>query len=760
MRKQPGFAATAILSLALAIGGTTAMFTVIRAVLLKPLEYPLALSPVAIMTLSGGAEPEVLVATQVSAGYLQILGIEPLLGRGFRPEEDTPGGAPVAMISAELWQHRFGGDPRIMGKTAILSAVPYTIIGVLPPHFRFPFAGVAVWMTAPTEWSAMPLQARTLSPYLTIYGRLKPGVSLAQANVELKVIRTQYARAHPAMLDAKPRSPEISPMKDQMVTGVRAMLWMLFGAASFVLMIACANLAGLLLARSASRAREFAVRAALGAARARLMRLLLSESLALSLCGGALGVALAAYLLRGISSMTAFQLPRAGEIHMDWMVLAFAAVTSILTGVLFGLAPSLGASRPDLMAALRTSGAMSNQPSPAARWNLRSVLLVGQVALSIVLMIGAALLMRSVAQLRGVDVGFNAANLLTFNVLLPPARYNENQKVSVFFAELVDRLGSLPGVRSAAAAWYLPMTLSAGTPVQDAAQTPLPLNQRLIATLLVVSPGYFHTLGIPFEHGREFADRDKDGTQRVAIIDEALARRLWPAYPDGESPIGKRLLIGGVNPRAAEIVGIASNVHQQLEGNVWPESVYEAFAQHPQQSAAVVVRTSSDPLRLTRAARGQVQALDRDQTISGVRTMEDLVEDQVGERRLLTILLGSFAGVALLLAVIGIYGVIAYSVAQRTQEVEIRRALGAQQADILSLLIRQGLVLGFAGIAIGLAGAYALTRVMTNVLFRVSATDPATFAGIAILFLLVTLAASYIPASRATKIDPMAALRI
>ncbi len=794
IRTRPLFAATAVITMALAIGGTTAIFTVIRAVLLKPLPYRDPDQLVRIeggattsrfaemragahsftdlgaftgwenITLSGGAEPEVLGGVHVSASFLRVLAVEPLRGRGFRPEEDSPGAPPVAMISAELWQRRFGSDPQVAGKTALLADTPYTIIGVLPPHFRFPFADVDVWMTAPSEWNAMPPKARMLSPFLTVFGRLKPGVTLDQANAELKVIRRRYAMAHPAMLDAKPKSPvEVTAMRDHLVADVRSMLWMLFGAASFVLLIACANVAGLLLARAASRSREFAVRAALGAARIRLIGQLLAESVLFAIAGGLLGVLLAFYVLRAIPKMSVFILPRAYEIQLDWIVLVFAAVLSIATGVLFGLAPSLGASRPDLIAALRTSGVASTPGVPRRflpGWNIRGVLLVGQVALSIVLLIGAALLMESVARLRGVDVGFNPANLLKADISLPPVRYDTDQKTATFYRDLVERVASLPGARAAAVAWYLPMMGAAGTPVQDAAKPPLPLNQRTIATLLIVTPGYFHTLGIPLRRGRAFGEQDTPDAPRVAIIDEALARRLWPAYPAGADPVGQRIFVGGLNPKAAEIVGIAANVPTGLEGGPWPEGVYEAFAQHPQKAAVLAVRTAGDPLSLTKAVRGQVQALDRDQTVAGVQTIDDLLEEQVGQRRLLTILLGSFAGMALLLALIGIYGVIAYSVAQRTQEVGIRRALGAQQGDILRLVMRQGFILTVTGIVIGLIGAGVLTRVMTTLLFHVSATDPATFAGIAALFLVVSLAASYVPARRAARIDPMSALRV
>ena len=395
MRKNPMFAATAVLVLALGIGGNTAMFTVIRAVLLKPLNYRdadrlfrisggatparfeemktsqrsfsgiAAFTAQETLTLAGGPAPEVVTGARVSAGFLQILGVDPLLGRGFLPAEDSPGGAPVVMISSELWNRRFGRDPRIAGKTAIFAAAPYTIIGVLPPRFEFPFPGVDVWMTRPSEWSLMPPKSRLLSPFLTIFGRLKPGLSLAQANAEMTVIHRRYALAHPAMLDARQKSAaEVSPMKDELVARVRSMLWMLFGAVGFVLLIACGNMASLLLARASSRAREFAVRSALGAARTRLIGQLLAESVLLSSAGGVLGVLLASWCLRAIPAMTAVDLPRAGEIRLDWMVLVFAAALSFGTGVLFGLAPSLGASQPDLIRVLRGSGESANKGAP------------------------------------------------------------------------------------------------------------------------------------------------------------------------------------------------------------------------------------------------------------------------------------------------------------------------------------------------------------------------------------------------------------
>ncbi len=570
LRKNSTFAAVAILIVALGIGANTAMFTVIHAVLWKPLAYPdpdrfvhisggatptrfaemkaaahsftdlAAFAGTEDITLAAGGEPEVLAGVRISASFLRILGVEPLLGRGFLPQEDSAGGAPVTMISFELWQRRFGGDPHIVGKTATLAATPHTIIGVLPSHFHFLFSNVDVWMTAPQETPLIPPRSRALSPYLSVFGRLNPGVSFEQANAEMTVIRRQYAQAHPAMLDAKPKMPEeITPMRDDLVRNVRSMLWLLFGAVGFVLLIACGNLASLLLARATVRSREFAVRSALGAARTRLIGQLLVESLVLAVAGGVLGALLAVWSLRAIPHLTVFQLPRSGEIGLGWALLGFACLLSVATGVLFGLAPSLSASRPDLMGVLRSSAASGNGGSSRgvlAGVHLRSLLSVGQVALSIVLLIGAALLMESVAHLRAVDLGFNPSHLLTLRVSLPPVRYDTDLKKTSFFLELVRNVSALPGVKAATAALSLPMTSYPGTPVQDAAKPPLRLNERPIAKILPVSPGYFHTMGIPLKRGREFTEHDKDDTERVAIIDDNLAHHFWPEYPAGLEP--------------------------------------------------------------------------------------------------------------------------------------------------------------------------------------------------------------------------------
>jgi len=791
LAKNPGFTTVAVLTLALGIGANAGLFTVIRSVLLKPLDYPDPNRLVEISggatsirfeemrsafrsysgvgafrggmetaTLSGGAGPEVLNEARVSANFLRVLGVEPALGRSFLADEDTPGGPSVAMISAELWQRRFGGDPRVVGNTVALDATPHTIVGVLPPKFQFPFPGVDVWVTRPY------FMMTALTPYLEVFGRLKPQVEIEQANAELAVLNRQYNLAHPGMIDSNAASDErVIPLKDSLVADVRPVLWMLFGVVGFVLLIACANVASLLLARAIFRTREFAVRAALGAGRGRLITQLLAESSLLAVAGGTLGVLLAKWSLSGITRMAALDLPRTGEIRLDGMVLGFALVLSMVTGVLFGLVPSVRASRPDLISALKAGGQEAPSDSPRRRalrssvpgLTPRGLLVAGQIALSMVLLIGATLLMKSLARLERVDPGFQPSNLLTMQISLPPSRYDTGWKKAAFFNDLARRVQSLPGVRSAAATLTLPLTGFARTPVQLATQPPEPLDKRPLAIIQDITPAYFRTLGIPLRRGREFTAHDNLDSERVAIIDEKFARLFWPAYPSGPNPIGQLILIGA-NPRPAEIVGIVADVHQALEIDSKP-GVYCPFAQNPLQAAMFAVRTEGNPLQFVHAIRGEVLGIDRDQPVSAVKTMDDLVEDELGQRRLILMLLGSFAGLALLLVVIGIYGVIAYSAARRTHEVGIRRALGAHQADIFRLVMGQGLGLTLAGIVMGIGMAFALTRVIRGLLFHVSPTDPASFLGGALLIIFVALGASYVPARRATRVDPMVALR-
>ena len=790
LRKNPGFTAVALLTLTLGIGANTAIFSVVHAVLLKPLGYrdpgrlvmiaegvtPIRLEELKAsnqsytevaaiagpedMALSGISDPEVLKGARVSANFLHLLGVNPLLGRSFLTEEDKPGARAVAMISAELWNRRFGRDPSVVGKTIILAGAPHTIIGVLPAGFRFPFSDV--WVTRPSEWSVIAAQGRPLSPILTVFGRLKPKVGLKQATAELEVLNHQYATAHPGMLDTRPDSPDVvRSFKDAMVSDVRSELWMLSGALGFVLLIVCANIANLLLARATSRSREFAVRAAIGAERGRIIGQLLAESVLLASVGGAMSIGFAAWSLGIIRKMTLADLPRAGEIQIDGTVLGFAVVLSVVTGVLFGLAPALAASRPDLAAVLRGSGeaTIASGSRSSLSFGTRGLLVVGQVALSIILLIGATLLIESLARVYRVDPGFKTSHLLTLNIALPPARYNTDEKKAGFYEQLVQHAEALPGVRSAAVALTLPMVDTwMGAPVQMAGTPPLKLNERPIAVLEDVTRAYFRTLAIALIRGREFTPHDNARTVPVAIVNENLVRLFWPQYPGGPNPIGQRIVIGS-SPESVEIVGIAPNVRQYgRDDNPRPE-VYLPCAQKPPASAMLVVRTDGNPLSFTNLVRAQVLAIDRDQPVSAVATMDELVQASEGQLRLMMNLLGTFAGAAALLAVIGLYGLISYSVVQRKKEIGIRRALGAQRSDILSLMAGRVVRLTLTGVLLGMAGAFALTRLLKDMLFQVRATDPATFVGISILFVLVGVAASHIPARRAATVDPMVALR-
>jgi len=807
MRKSPAFTLTAILTLALGIGGNTAIFTLVRGVLLKPLEYrdpdrlvqlslprshdsvlsgsfsPLRLQEMRVsaqsftavgaflkftenVSLSGRGEPEAFKSARVSANFLDVLGVVPLVGRGFLPEEDTPGAPPVAMISARLWRRRFDTSPRVAGQTAILNSTPYTIVGVLPDGFAFPFAATDVWVTRPAEWSVLKPVFWPYVALLNVFARLKPGVPLSHAQAELDVLNRQYILAHPERLDAKLGiTIRAASLQDYLVANLRPTLWLLFGAVSFVLLIACANVAGLLLARASTRNRELAIRAAVGAGRGRLVRQLLAESLLLSLAGGAFGVLLAQWLLKAIAHVDALSLPGVAEIQLDGAVLAFTVALSIATGILFGLFPSLEASRPHLAGELRASAATSGSAAARSIFGVsgRGLLVVGQISLSIVLLIGATLLLKSLARLRGVDPGFQSANVLTMKIALPLARYDTDLKKSAFFRELERRVENMPGVRGAGVAMSLPTIAEfLGTNVSAEGQPPDDGDSNSpSARLQSVTPGYFRALRIPLLRGREFTTRDNaPGAPPAVIINESFARRFWPAYPRGRDPVGQHMREGIDRTGWVEIVGIVADVHEgDFTGAVEPE-FYVPTVIHAPQTAYLAVRTAGDPLRFVDIIRKQVLAMDSGQPVSDIKTMDQLLEAALGPRRLTMTLLGSFAGVALLLAIVGMYGVIAYSVARRTQEVGIRRALGAQQSDILRLVLSQGLALSLAGVAIGIAGAFALTRVMKGLLFHVTATDPAVFAGIGILFVIVALAASYIPARRAARIDPMVALRI
>jgi putative ABC transport system permease protein len=803
LRKNLVFTLAAVVTLAAGIGGNSAVFSVIRAVLLKPLEYrePGRLVEVSAdypkrkiwdttftkqqfdafrakatsfsglgaylasqenFILSGEGEPEALKGARVSANFLDILGVAPVIGRGFLPEEEQRGGPDVAMISQRLWRLRFAGSAQILGKTANLNSTPYTIIGVLPRDFHFPRADADVWVTKPEEWSAFPPRFWNISTTLLGFGRLKAGVTLEQARAELDVLNRQAARADEGNYVPAMRAKRLS---DQVVGGVRETLWMLFGAVGFVLLIACGNVAGLLLARSSSRAREFAIRTAMGAPKGRLIRQFLAESAVLSLAGGAAGLLVARWALSAVPHIAALDLPGVTGIRLDGGAFGFTFGISMWSALLFGLVPALQMSRPDL-AGLREGGVTAGRGGFAGRGaytvSLRQLLVVGQVALSMILLIGAALLMKSFVRLMSVDPGFQAESLLTAKIALPPARYDSGVKKTQFLDELLKRVRTIPGVEGAAVALSLPTTNWLHTNIQIEGQLwdPDPGNWPSIQ-IQSVTPSYFRTMGIALERGREFTDRDNStGAQPAIIINESFARRFWPAYPRGQDPVGGHMREGADKTGLTEIVGIVADVHEgSLAMAALPE-FYVPCVIHPPQNAYLVVRTALDPLRIASAIGSQLRNLDANETLSDVKTMRQVLESPFGPRRVAMLLAASFSGVAMLLALVGIYGSIAYSVAQRTQEMGVRRALGAQASDIYKLVLGQALALSGAGIAIGVCGAAVLTRAIQSRLFEVKASDPASFLGAAALFIAVALAAAFLPARRAAQLDPMSALRV
>lgn len=804
VRKSLGFAITTVLTLALGIGGVTAMFTVIRTVLLKPLDYPDAERLVEVLVsnarqglpdsglnrilylelqaapafsgfgaVSGiresvtiatnGSEPESVTEARVSANFVDILGVNPLLGRGFLPEEDRPGGPNVALISYGLWKRRFGGDPQTVGRAITLDARSYTVVGILPPHFEFPWTDYDVWVTRPWEWAEVAPESWDRAPILRGLARLKRHVTLDQARTEADVIAGQYSAAHPGLVYAGPSmAMHVDRLENDLVRNLRALLWMLFVAVGFVLLIICANVAGLLLARSAVRSRELAVRSALGASRWRLIQQTFAESVPLALLGAVVGVFVARAILAAIMHGAPFDVPRADEIHMDGAVLAFAAAVSIASGLLFGWLPSLRFSRPELTDFLREQGALAGRASFAGFATARSarkLLVVAQVALCVMLLMGASLMLESFVRLRDVDPGFQPARLLTMQIALPTARYNTSQKKQAFWDDLVRRVSTLPGVVDCAVSRSIPTTIPDATSMRIAEQ---PKNVHAlpgaVPNIQSATPDYFRVFGIPLIRGREFTAQDRDGAPRVAIINERLARRFWPNYPKGPDPLDQHLLVGNKEIPYA-VVGIIGDVHEDALGSDVKPEAYFPSAQLPPQTAYFAVKTAGPSEGLGDAVRAQVSAIDAGQSISHVQSMGARLSASLGGHRLTLMLVGSFAAVALVIALMGIYGVMAFLVVERTQEFGIRLALGAQRGDILRLVLAQGLRLVLSGLVFGIIGGFTVARIMKAALFHVSATDPLMFSGVSLLFVAVGLAACYLPARRATRMDPASALR-
>jgi putative ABC transport system permease protein len=783
--KSPGFAVVAVGALALGIGANTAIFSVVNSVLLRPLPYPapeqlvqlwearprqnmprveiapheflawadqsqsfqrLAAIDVAEYNLTGRGEPERVSGSLVSAAYFPLLGVTPARGRTFLEEEDRPGANNVVVLGHELWQSRFNSDPSIVGQTLSLDGVACTVVGVLPRGFRLPNGAE---LARPIAFDAD--DRKPGSHYLNVLGRLKEGVAVAQAEAEMATVAARVEQSlggtnvgHQVL---------VVPLHEEVVGGSRTALLVLLGAVALVLLIACANVANLLLARAAARRREVAVRAALGASRWRIVRQLLAESLLLSALGGVLGLLLAVWGVELLVRLDPTGVQRAGEVTLDWRVLAFTLGLSVLTGLLFGLAPALQASKADFVESLKEGG---RSGQGLARSRLRSALVVAEVALTLVLLVGAGLLLKSFSRLLAVDPGLDPRGVLTLDVALPPAKYAEPQRVMAFYERLLQEAAALPGVQAAGAVSVLPL---AGDDTSNfvliEGRAPLPPGQALRAGRRNVTTDYFRALGISLKQGRGLTASDASGAQPVLVINEAMARSFFP----GEEPIGKRIRTGGDKSPWVEIVGVVGDVrHRGLDVDTRPEMFFP-HTQTPSRHMTLVVRAADAPAALAAPLRERVRSIDQDQPVGNVKTMEEWVSESVASRRFTAALLGVFAAAAAGLAALGLYGVVSYSVAQRTHEIGLRVALGARPRDVLRLVIGQGMVLTLVGTVVGVAAALALTRVISGLLFNVGATDPTIFVAVPLLLTSVALLACYFPARRATKVDPMVALR-
>ena len=784
--KTPGFTAIALLTIALSIGANSAVFSVVNAVLLRPLpfaepdrlvwvwgswprgteasvsapdlldyradnksfEHLAAFSTIpAPINLTGSGRPEQLYCVFATADFFDTLGVKPLVGRTFLPGEDQAGSEQVAVVSHGLWQRRFGSDPNLIGRTLTLNDKVYTVVGVMPQSFRFP-QKAELWLPIPFN---SPLVASRKAHFLRPVGRLKPGVQVEQAQADMNTIAARLEQQYPD--SNKGWTVRLVPLHEHIVGPVRLVSLLLLIAVIFIMLIACANIANLLLSRAAARQKEMAMRAALGAGRGRLIRQLFTEGVLLALMGGALGLLLAFWGVGLINALDFTGFPRLEEVRPDYSMLAFTLLISLLMGIVFSLAPAMWVTKVDLNNSLKEGG---GTVAGGGRHRISKVLVVIEVALSLVLLVGAGLLVKSFSRLLSVDPGFDAQNILTMRLQLPPAKYPERQQSSDFYRQLLQRLGGLPGVQSVGAVSELPLSGQRNDTYFTVEGRPTdPSAPKTVANIRRVTPDYFQTMGISLLKGAPFTERAAANTPYVSIINEQMARRYFP----GEDPVGQRMVLdfGGKIP--VEIIGVLEGVrHTALEFEP-PVEMYVPFAQFPSSEMNVVVRTASDPVDLANAARETVWQLDKDQPISDVKTMERFVSDSVAPQRFVVYLFSFFAYGALLLAVIGIYGVISHSVTQRTNEIGIRMALGAQRSQIVKQVMGQGALLAIVGVVLGLAGAFALTRVMSSMLYQVSATDPAVFVAVPLLLAAVALLASYFPARRATKLDPMTALR-
>lgn len=789
--RNPGFTIVAVLSLALGIGANTAIFSVINTVLLTPLPYanPEQLmivwetnrqnsssrSPASLLNfidwreqnqsfeqmaalrssglnLTEGAQPERIQAMSASPNFFTVLGAKPALGRTFLPHEEKAGSDHVVVLSNRLWQGRFGSDRNILGKDIKLNGEPYNVIGVMPADFQF--EDVSLWTPLTTNIGQLsPTAARSRRVFLVL-ARLKSGSSMAQAQAEMNTISGRLAQQYPEANDGWTTS--VIPFREQVVGAIRPALFLLFAVVGFILLIACANMANLLLARAASRQKEVSIRAAVGASRVRLVRQFLTESILLAMFGGILGLALAFAARTVLMATLPANNPFRDQLGIDGKVLAFTLLVSILTGVIFGLLPALQASKPNLNKTLKEGGKSS---LGSGHHRIRSVLVVTEVTLALMLLIGAGLVIRSFLRLQYVDTGFNVKNALAMQLSLPQTKYREPQVQVAFFQNLLQKVAALPNVEAVSADSNPPLgTRRNSISFFIEGQPPTTPDQMLRAEGHEITPNYFRAMGIPFLAGRDFTDNDSIDAPPVVIVNQALVKRFFP----NENPIGKRIsrsLPGQQNQLWFSIVGVAGDVrHAGLAAENGPQ-IYSSYYEDPVLTMSLVIRSRGNPTAVALSVRSEIQKADSEIPVFNIKSMEQMASESIAPNRIMMLLLGFFAIIALILAAAGIYGIMAYSVTQRTFEVGIRMALGAQRRDIITMIVKQGMVLTLIGLGIGFLGALAATRVLSSVLFEVSATDLVTFATALLVLTVVALVSCLIPARRATKVDPVIALR-
>jgi putative ABC transport system permease protein len=801
LRKSPGFSAVAVLTLALGIGANTAIFSVINSVLLRPLPYHdpdnlvmvwernsqhtnphNTVSPPNYLdwqnrntvfsdmsfifderaNLTGNGDPQEVVVQDVSANFFSLLGVNLLLGHGFAAEEAQPGHGNVVILSFGFWKERFGGDPAIVGKFIVLNGRPQAVVGVAPQNFQWFIKDGSLTGAKPQMWSPFVFPEtfrhhKRIGRFMTVAARLKPGVTRLQAQTEMSTIAAQMEQEDPDF--NRHWGVNVVSLQDQISGYMRPALLVLFGAVAFVLLIACANVSSLLLARAASRESEMAIRTATGASRWRIARQLLMESLLLAMIGGAIGVALAVWGTKALLAASPRNLFDLQAVSMNLRVLFFAVAAALIAGLLFGFLPSYASAHSRISETLKEGGRGSS--SAKRRAFARKAFVVAQLGLALVLLAGSGLLIRSFARLTSVDPGFDTAHLLTFKITLPGSKYSEDQSCIAFFQQFLARISSLPGVRSASMESFPPLTgLGAATGVRLLSQPSLVLSDLPVSDVGVVGPDYFATMNIPLRAGRFFNAQELAQEKHVTVINQAFADK----YLQGISPLGQKAVIymksnEEAEKRPSEIIGVVGDVHHAGLDTAPEPTVYWPHPELVMSRMTILVRTSNDPLALLSAIRNQLQQLDPELPMASVATMDQLLADSLSRSRFTMLLLGMFAVIALVLAAVGVYGLIAYSVTQRTQELGIRMALGAQRRDVFGLVLAEGTRLTLLGIAIGVLAALVLSRLLAALLFGVSATDPLTFAGVAGLLVVVALLACYIPARRATRVDPMVALR-